>query len=301
MGKHILFIGLFILSIFKINAQTNVRQDYVMKYKHLAIKEMKRTGIPASITLAQGILESGSGQSRLARKANNHFGIKSHNWNGPYIRVDDDKKNEKFRKYKSVEHSYKDHSHFLTSKNRYASLFKLNPKDYKGWARGLKKAGYATASNYDKMLIRIIEEEQLYKYDNLSKKEIKQYANSNNINSLIDRVETNNKRHYVLLKSGDTYYSISKSFDIPARRIRRYNELHRKHVLKAGEIIYIQKKRGRAVKGKEIHFVKAGESLHDIAQKYGIRLKRLLKYNYMKKNTVLNEDEKIFLRGKARF
>lgn len=301
MGKYILFISLLLLSLFNLSAQNNARQAYVKKYKSLAIREMQRTGIPASITLAQGILESGCGKSTLARKANNHFGIKCHNWKGPYIRVDDDKKNEKFRKYKSAEHSFRDHSHFLTTKSRYAFLFKLNPKDYKGWAKGLKKAGYATARTYASMLIRIIEEEQLYRYDNLSKHEIKLYAKAGNINSLTERVEINNKCRFVKIKYGDTFHALSKNFDMSIGKIRRYNELQRKHILKVGEIIYLQKKKGKAAKGNEYYIVKAGDSLHDIAQKYGIRLKRLCRYNYMKKDTRLNEGEKIYLRGKAKF
>lgn len=301
MGKYIVTICILLVSIFNLSAQNTARKAYIKKYKHLAIKEMQRTGIPASITLAQGILESGNGRSRLARKAKNHFGIKCHDWKGPFIRVDDDRKNEKFRKYKSVEHSYRDHSNFLTTKGRYSFLFRLNPKDYKGWAKGLKKAGYATARNYAHMLIRIIEEEKLYKYDNLSKKEMKLLANAKNLNSLTERVQINNKVNFIKIKKGDTFYAISDNFDISINRIKRYNELSKHHTLKVGEIIYLQKKRGKAAKGNEFHIVKEGEDLHDIAQKYGIRLKRLCRFNYIKKNVELMEGEKIYLRGKAKF
>ena len=143
------------------------QKRYISKYADLAVEEMRRSGVPASITLAQGLLESRSGQSDLAVKGNNHFGIKCHsNWNGPKVHVDDDKENECFRKYRTVEQSYRDHSDFLRYRDRYKFLFDLDPKDYEGWAYGLKKAGYATDPAYPKKLIKIIEDYELYKYDN---------------------------------------------------------------------------------------------------------------------------------------
>jgi LysM repeat protein len=301
MGKYILCISFLVISVFQLYAQNPARKAYIRKYKHLAIKEMQRTGIPASITLAQGLLESGNGRSTLARKAKNHFGIKCHDWKGPFVRADDDKKNEKFRKYKSVEHSYRDHSDFLTTKRRYAFLFKLNAKDYKGWAKGLKKAGYATARDYAKRLIKIIEEEKLYKFDNLSKKEMKLLATGNNLNSLTDRLEKINKLNCIKIKKGDTFYAISENFDLSIRKLRRYNELPKNCILKVGQIIYLEKKKGRAARGKEYHIVNKGEDLYDIAQQYGIRLKKLCKFNYIKKNEKLIVGEKIYLRGKAKF
>ncbi len=301
MGKHILFISLLFISFFDLYAQNTDRRTYIKKYKHLAVKEMQRTGIPASITLAQGLLESGNGKSTLARKAKNHFGIKCHDWKGPFVRVDDDRKNEKFRKYKSVEHSYRDHSDFLTTKSRYAFLFKLNPKDYKGWAKGLKKAGYATASDYAKRLITIIEDENLHEFDNLSNKELRLLASGNNTNSLTERVETNNKVSFIKIITGDTFYAISQNFDLPIRRIRRYNELPKGCILEVGQIIYLEKKRSKASRGNEYHVVEKGDDLYSISQKYGIKLKKLCKYNYINKNEELIEGEKIYLRGKAEF
>jgi flagellum-specific peptidoglycan hydrolase FlgJ len=148
---------LLVLNLWGQNKRKITRSEYIETYKGLAMTEMRRTGIPASITLAQGILESGNGNSTLAVKANNHFGIKCHDWNGPSIKQDDDRKNECFRKYRNPEKSYKDHSDFLTGRSRYAFLFDLKPDDYKAWARGLKKAGYATSSSYASALIKIIE------------------------------------------------------------------------------------------------------------------------------------------------
>ena len=142
------------------------RKEFIRKYKHIAIREMERTGIPASITLAQGILESGCGESELAVNANNHFGIKCHEtWNGDTYTMDDDTRDECFRKYKNIEQSWIDHSDFLTSRPRYAGLFSIPTTDYKAWAKGLKAAGYATNPQYANMLIKIIEEEELYKFD----------------------------------------------------------------------------------------------------------------------------------------
>lgn len=170
--KHFLIILTTFLSLaasISLQASTpakSAQQKYIDKYSDLAVKEMRRTGIPASITLAQGLLESRYGQSELAVKANNHFGIKCHsNWKGPSVRMDDDKKRECFRKYRTVEHSYRDHSDFLVYRDRYKFLFDLDRKDYKGWAYGLKKAGYATDPAYAKKLINIIEEYELYRYD----------------------------------------------------------------------------------------------------------------------------------------
>ena len=142
------------------------RKDYIKEYNSLAIKEMKRSGIPASITLAQAMLESDNGNSTLARKANNHFGIKCHSsWKGAKVYHDDDKRNECFRKYKSIYSSYIDHSDFITNNNRYQFLFELSLSDYKAWAKGLQKAGYATSRTYAELLIKIIDNNQLYVYD----------------------------------------------------------------------------------------------------------------------------------------
>ena len=147
-------------------AQTKARSQYISEYSEIAIDEMNRSGIPASITLAQGILESGNGKSELARKSNNHFGIKCHSsWKGARVYHDDDEQGECFRKYEEVRHSFEDHTDFLVRGSRYKFLFELEPGDYKGWAEGLKKAGYATSPDYAERLIKIIEDEMLYVFD----------------------------------------------------------------------------------------------------------------------------------------
>jgi len=188
----------------KINSTTH----YISVYKDIAISEMKIYGIPASITLAQGILESGSGKGTLAVKANNHFGIKCHDWKGAKIYHDDDKRQECFRKYKNSNGSFRDHSEFLAKRGRYASLFKLDKDDYKGWANGLRRAGYATDKRYPQKLINLIERYQLYKFDGTASK--KKRA----------------KKHieYTVVK-GDTLYSISRKYNITVKELQSINGL----------------------------------------------------------------------------
>jgi len=194
--------------------------DYISYFKTVAINEMHLYGIPASITLAQGILESGSGKGRLARKANNHFGIKCHSWNGDKIYHDDDEAQECFRKYKDPNTSYRDHSEFLANRKRYAGLFKLKITDYKGWAKGLRKAGYATDPNYPKKLISIIERYELHKFDKKFKdKRSKKKRSSEKIF----------KSHVV--KKGDTLYSISKLYNTTVDEIKKQNKLNSTELL----------------------------------------------------------------------
>lgn len=259
-------------------------EQYIEKFKESAIREMNRSGVPASITLSQGMLESGNGNSELAKKANNHFGIKCHtDWTGPSIKIDDDKKNECFRKYKSVYDSYVDHSDFLMNRSRYASLFDLKITDYKGWAKGLKSAGYATNPKYADLLIDLIERHALYKYDKgykPSKQEDKEEVVPNEIvvnEGNIHKISVSQNRiRYITIRQGDTFYSLEKEFEIKARTMRKWNDMSKKDVLKAGQIIYLQPKRNKSK--ADYHFV-ANESLWDISQKYGVKMKKLLKYN----------------------
>jgi len=282
-------------------AQTKSRGKYISKYKHLAIEEMLRTGIPASITLAQGLLESGNGKSTLAIKANNHFGIKCHNdWNGPYIRIDDDKPNEKFRKYKNVKNSYRDHSNFLTQKNRYAFLFKLSTTDYKKWAKGLKKAGYATANDYAHRLIDIIEEEQLYRYDKANKKDYKRLITQNNPAFIFEkRIEMINGKKCIRIEKGETFYSISKNCDVSVRKLKVFNDMGNSDHLKVGQLVFLNRKRRKAARGYDYHLVKKGETLYSIAQAYGVKLKRLYKLNYLRKHQEPNVGDRVYMRNKA--
>ena len=277
MKKTILTL-LFLVACFSLFAQTRNKQyeEYIKKYRDIAVEEMKKYHIPASITLAQGLLESGAGQSALARKSNNHFGIKcGSDWRGKSVRYDDDERNECFRAYKHPKQSYEDHSKFLVSRPRYASLFKLKITDYKGWARGLKKAGYATNPRYAEQLIGIIELYDLDKYDKKGGlKWMKENPNPHQpyiANSLV----------YIVVRQGDTWKSISKEFDISRKKLRKYNDLYKGYELKVGDILYLEKKNRRADKEHIVHVLRAGESMYSISQKYGIRLKRLYKLNKM--------------------
>lgn len=203
--------------------------QYIKKYAPLAVVEMHEYKIPASITLAQGILESGNGRSQLASKSNNHFGIKCHKgWNGGRVYHDDDEKGECFRKYKYVQSSYEDHSKFLTSRRRYASLFELRLRDYKGWAKGLKKAGYATDKKYPKKLIKIIEEYKLYEFDKVSKRDVKKFKRDKKKEPKKEIVENNQQYSlpdYYVVKKGDTLYSIARKFKTTVSKLKEINGL----------------------------------------------------------------------------
>jgi LysM repeat protein len=286
---------------------SNTREEYISKYKDLAVKEMKRTGIPASITMAQGILESGSGKSRLAVKANNHFGIKCHDWDGKKIRHDDDARRECFRKYKSVEESYRDHSDFLTTKSRYASLFHLEPTDYKQWAEGLKKAGYATSPTYAKALIRIIEENQLYLLDqgvDVPDHDIyyadNQKKNAVNTGNSQRQIFENNRVKYIIVKEGDSFTSLTAELDLLPWELSKYNETSENRSLSEGQIVYIQPKRRNAEAGKVIHKVKSGETMYTISQRYGVRLDKLYARNQMETGTEPQTGTELMLRGKVK-
>ncbi len=264
--------------VYAMQAQTRNKQyeDYIKKYREIAVEEMRRYHIPASITLAQGLLESGAGQSTLARKSNNHFGIKcGSDWSGKTVRHDDDARNECFRAYKHPKDSYEDHSKFLAGRSRYASLFKLKITDYKGWARGLKKAGYATNPRYAEQLIGIIELYDLQQYDRKDAlKFLKKNPNPHQPYIANDLL-------YIVVRPGDTWKAISKEFDISQKKLRKYNDLYKGYELQVGDILYLEEKNKRADKEHIVHVLRAGESMHTIAQKYGIRLKNLYKLNKM--------------------
>lgn len=204
----------------------NSTEDYIAFFRAVAIHEMKLYGIPASITLAQGILESGSGKGRLAREANNHFGIKCHDWKGPRIYHDDDRAQECFRKYNDPNQSYRDHSLFLAKRKRYANLFKYKPTNYKAWAKGLKKAGYATDPKYPQKLISLIERYKLYRYDIFDKKA----KNKNNQQQI---AETH------IVQKGDTLYSISKRYNTTVERLKSVNKLN-SNELSIGQALIIR-------------------------------------------------------------
>ena len=302
-------------------------EEYISRYKEDAVKEMNRSGVPASITLAQGMLESGYGNSELARKANNHFGIKCHSkWKGPIYRIDDDQKDECFRKYKTVWHSYRDHSDFLRRSKRYAFLFELKMTDYKGWCRGLKKAGYATNPKYASLLIKMIERYDLNQYvsqkrrkkskrrfkdiqpkikeeiDNRSHARLEEEGDDDfeiHIGPSVPEVKTSkNWIKYIEVKKGDTYYSIAKKNALPINRLYRYNECNSDTVLKIGTNIYLQPKRSKG--SSKHHVFQKGDDLYRISQEYGIKLKDIYRRNNWSIDHVPQIGDKIYLRGKRR-
>ena len=252
-------------------------EDYIKKYRKIAVEEMERYHIPASITLAQGLLESGAGRSTLARKSNNHFGIKcGSRWEGRTVRHDDDARNECFRAYKHPRDSYEDHSKFLRTGARYAFLFRLKITDYKEWARGLKKAGYATDPRYADRLIDIIELYDLDKYDRKGGlKWAEEFPDPH-------QPYLANELLYIVARRGDTFESLSKEMGISKKKIRKYNELPKDYKFQGGEIVYLEKKRSRATKDHICYTVRPGDSMYSISQKFGVRLSRLYKMNNMK-------------------
>ena len=291
------------------------KEEYIKLYKDIAIEEMNLFRIPASITLAQGILESGNGNSILAKEANNHFGIKCHKeWTGNTYHMDDDEVNECFRKYENPYESFKDHSLFLTTRERYAFLFKLDINDYVGWANGLKSAGYATNPNYAQILIRNIEEFELFQFDKLYKEVPKHghkrlvakettpkntFANDEDFEGIImgesnRKVFKHNGVKFICGKTGDTFKSIADDTEIPEWQIRNFNDLKKKDMIKEGQVIYIQAKKNKAK--QQFHIVQPGETLHDVSQKHAIKLKKLCKYNTLSKDATLYPNQKLKLR-----
>lgn len=277
---------------------------YIDRYKYMAVDQMLKHRIPASITLAQGLLESGAGLSRLAREANNHFGIKcGGGWNGPYILANDDAPNERFRKYRSAKESYEDHSEFLTTQPRYRSLFKLSVRDYKGWAHGLKRCGYATNPRYAYSLIDLIERYDLTQYDKYSslKGLDKGSYTEGELTTIIESYHTvyrNNDNYYVIAKAGDTFEAIANETGVSPRRLRKYNEVPDDYRLQAGDIIYLERKKRKGHKSlqRQPHIIKPGESMYTIAQKYGIRLENLYKINDLPKDYAARPNDIIWLR-----
>ena len=276
------FLCMFVASqmVISQNMTWNQRyQDYFDKYKDVAVEQMLKYHIPASITLAQGVLESGAGKSELATRANNHFGIKCNGWTGRKSYHDDDEMNECFRAYDNVYESYRDHSVFLTTSKRYSSLFELKLTDYKGWARGLKACGYATSPTYANKLIEIIQLYKLYQYDtakDYDKFQTQQVKSGDN-----RQIYAFNKNYYLKARRGDTFRSIAQEVGISYRKLAKYNERDKRDVLEEGEIVWLKKKQNKAPKNYKghLHYVKNGESMYSISQLYGIKLKKLYKLN----------------------
>ena len=310
-----IFSYLFIIVSFQLFAgERYTPKEYLDKYKNDAIKEMNISGVPASITLAQGMLESGYGNSPLAKKANNHFGIKCHNdWTGQSFKVDDDKKGECFRKYRSVKDSFRDHSKFLKGKKRYAFLFDLKITDYKGWAKGLSKAGYATNKRYAKLLIELIERYDLNKYvtneEIVKNKHRKLKGKVSHIEAKgsdafkfknsVSKIElSDNWVKYVNVNKGYTFYKISKETGVSIKRLYKYNECDKSVVLHLGDRVYLQPKRKKS-KTKTYVF-REGDDLYRISQKFGVKLKSIYKRNDFDSYSKLVPGNIILLRGRKR-
>jgi LysM repeat protein len=295
---------------------------YIDSFKDIAVTEMKRTGIPASITIAQGMVESDYGRSRLAREANNHFGIKCHNdWKGPAIYHDDDRRNDCFRKYAHPEDSFYDHSEFLRTGSRYRFLFDISPTDYKMWARGLKKAGYATNPDYANMLIRKIEENNLHYLDRDYKLKVQPDMETAQINqntsgqvaenpdvirsagsmnnavpARVQRVMENNRIQYIIVKDGESLGQIEEEFNLLKWELTKYNEVSSNFTPVPGQILYLQPKREKAEPGKETYIVGEGDTIYSISQKYGVKIKNLYEYNRLSAGEEPVTGSKVWLR-----
>ena len=330
-----LFVCLTMSAALPPDGQKTPQQAYIEQFASLAVEEMYRSGVPASITLAQGLLESRYGLSDLAAKGNNHFGIKCHNnWQGGRMYHDDDRKGECFRKYDSPEQSYRDHSDFLRYRDRYKFLFDYDVTDYKAWAHGLKKAGYATDPSYPAKLIRLIEEYRLYEYDLKPVTFVDDYRKHDRKPRKKPRPEkhevtaeipqpplqieapqrmTGEQRHvfrfnvarevymrngvpYVISVEGDTYENLAASNNLFVREILRFNDLSQTEHLAPGTVVYLQAKKKQGLKGLDKHVVEEGESMREISQRYGIRLAKLYKMNDMSVADVLREGDIIKVR-----
>ena len=313
---------LLLLIPLTLTAQRITPEEYIQTYKDIAIREMKAHKIPASITLAQGLLESGAGNSALAREAKNHFGIKCHKgWEGDTYYMDDDEKNECFRKYDDVEQSFRDHSEFLCGRSRYAALFDLDITDYEGWAKGLKAAGYATNPKYAQLLIDRIKLYDLTQYDQIALGllaesdvepidpdadeyfELAYSPKDKSIFPLADMtpegrfIYENNGVRFVYAKEGETPESMAKTFGIKFKRFCQYNCL--KHpeevVFHSGDVVYLEKLRNKNWKAKK-YTVQEGETLRDVALRFAVKPEKILRKNGMKEGDRISKGQVLWLR-----
>lgn len=260
--------------------------NYIESWHQTAVKQQKKYGIPASITLAQGLLESGAGQSYMSRESNNHFGIKCHDWQGDKVFHDDDEEKECFRKYDNASESYEDHSLFLKNRPRYAGLFNLKQTDYVNWAHGLKKAGYATDPAYAYKLIALIETYNLHQYDKMHTgifhQETENNAQQKEVAAgLQHEIYKSNCQKFVVSGTQDTYKSIADEFEMSESKLREFNDVGPNAVLQSGSIVFLKKKKSKAFRGYTAHVVREGETMYSISQNYGIRLISLYKMNKM--------------------
>ena len=300
MKIHSYLLSLFCL--FLISSESlfakSIIEEYIDQYSDWAIEHMEIYKIPASITLAQGILESGAGKSDLAKNGNNHFGIKCHSdWKGGRVYRKDDGPNDCFRKYSNAKESFEDHSRFLVERSRYAVLFTLDIKDYKAWAKGLQDCGYATDKAYANRLIQLIEKYELYKYtpkhDSKYKEVSPQYTSP--IHNRRDIYKTHNLI-YTLAETNDSFDAIAKNLGFKLKDLLKYNEVPEGFPLNQGDIVYLEKKKKKADKPYFEHVVQVGESMYSISQQYGVQLSRLYKMNKKDSDYVPEEGHILKLR-----
>lgn len=327
----LVFVSTFL--VLSTNAQTLTPEQYIELYKDFAIKEMKRMGIPAAITLAQGLLETENGNSILVKKSNNHFGIKCKNtWTAGGVSHDDDAPGECFRTYKNAEESYRDHSNFLRGSERYAFLFNINPTDYKGWANGLRKAGYATNPKYPNILIRHIEQYNLQQYSLAGAADVPKFESgkfkddpvvfdkdeaiksSEQINATasiknkqeeaVEPLKDNlsevifiNGSKCVNASKGTSLLAIASRYNVSLHKLLDINELEEDGILEESQLVFLQKKSKNG--DKDFVIVKKKETLYDVAQKQGIQLESLLEYNQFNEDGDVYPGTKLYLKAVA--
>lgn len=335
MKKTILIVLLLAIGIFRAQ-EWKTDEQYIQRFAKYAVEEMELYKIPASIKLAQGLLETGGGQSRLAQEGKNHFGIKcKEDWIGKTMKHTDDAPNECFRVYDDPRQSYRDHSIFLATRKYYTGLFKLNPKDYKAWAYGLKKAGYATNPRYAQILIGRIEKYKLYEFDDISKNQVneklfamfpgyqsddiiikttpkekevekiatytpppvapKPLTKQEILNSLSIKTHPNDGLRYVVISDKIDLASVAEKYDISERRLMKYNELASSNLIK-NQIIFLESKNSSG--NQEFYTTKSGEKMYDIAQKFGIKLHKLYRKNRMQEGQEPKTGQVIYLQNR---
>ncbi|CAN5611327.1 glucosaminidase domain-containing protein [soil metagenome] len=334
--KIISLLVISIVCLLKVQAQYLTPEQYIEMYKDYAIKEMKRMGVPAAITLAQGLLETENGNSTLVKKSNNHFGIKcKSNWTAESVTHDDDAPGECFRSYKDAEDSYRDHSNFLRGNDRYAFLFQLNPTDYKGWARGLKKAGYATNPKYPNILIKSIEQYNLQQYDLAAADEVPVFdskkfqddpvvfdanqkieGNYDNDQKIQPQIKLTNENSTPALEfntpgkvtaingskciwatAGTSLLAIATQHKVNLSKLLDYNDLEEDGILEVDQLVFLQRK---STKGeKPFYVVTKRESYYDISQRNGIQFQNILEYNQVNDDKDLQPGTKVYLQPVA--
>lgn len=303
-------LGLTLLTVQAMEAQTlrkPIYMDYVRTYSAEARRQMDKHAIPASITLAQGLIETGGGTSTLAREHNNHFGIKCHTtWTGKRTYKRDDNPNDCFRSYPTAEASYNDHSLFLKGR-RYQRLYALRYDDYRGWAKGLQLCGYATNKGYANMLIKVIEDYELYSFD---RGELPSWYGSAQPSRSQTKYRSSGKSYdnpmrpsylsygllYVLADQNDSYERIAEDMGISAKKLAKYNDTPLDYPLNEGDVVYLEPKNKEATSRYSTYTVRIGDSMHDISQRFGIRLERLYKLNDKDEDYIPEEGDVLRLR-----